>query len=63
MADLIETTADDLACRTDQGCLYSREGVWVRSDGVVIRLGVTDDTQQRYKDITSTTHIRHAPQF
>lgn len=51
MTDFLEVTIDKFTFRVDQSCLYSSEGIWVRFEGGVARLGLSDFLQQRSGDI------------
>ncbi|NTV49563.1 MAG: glycine cleavage system protein H [Geobacteraceae bacterium] len=51
MDGFLEVTIDKFTFRVDQSCLYSSEGLWVRFDGGVAKLGLSDFLQQRSGDI------------
>ena len=46
-----EEKADKFVFRAQKGLLYSRDEVWVSSEGGVLRMGVTDFAQRRGGDI------------
>ena len=51
MAEFLEVTIDKFTFRVDQSCLYSSEGIWVRFEDGVAKLGLSDFLQQRSGDI------------
>jgi glycine cleavage system H protein len=51
MPEYIETTVDKFVFRVAADRLYSSDGVWARSEGNRVRVGVTDYFQQRGGDV------------
>lgn len=51
MDEFLEVTIDKFTFRVDQSCLYSSEGVWVRFENGVAKIGLSDFLQQRSGDI------------
>ena len=51
MAQFLEITVDKFTFRVDPTCFYTPEGVWVRINGNVARLGLSDYVQQRSGDM------------
>lgn len=46
-----EFSADKFVFRVKKGLLYSRDEVWIKAEGDVVRIGVTDFAQRRGGDI------------
>jgi len=51
MTVFLETTIDKFTFRVDPSCLYSEEGIWLRINNGLARLGLSDFLQQRNGDI------------
>jgi glycine cleavage system H protein len=49
--EMLELTVDKFTFRVLEGLYYSDAGVWVRQEGSVARLGLTDFSQQRSGDM------------
>ena len=49
--DHLELTVDKFTFRFPRGLRYSQAGLWVRQEGNVVRIGLSDFTQQRNGDI------------
>jgi glycine cleavage system H protein len=49
--DMLELTVDKFTFRVPKGLYYTDAGVWVRLEGEVGRLGLSDFTQQRSGDV------------
>ena len=51
MSEYLEATVDKFLFRVATGRLYTSEGVWVLSEGIRVRVGVTDYFQQLNGDV------------
>ena len=51
MSEYLELKADKFVFRAKKGLLYSRDEVWVSTEGNAVRVGVTDFAQRRGGDI------------
>jgi glycine cleavage system H protein len=51
MTSFLETTVDKFTFHVDPSCFFNSEGVWVRVEGGLARLGLSDFLQQRSGDI------------
>ena len=51
MSEYLELKADKFVFRAKKGLLYSRDEVWVSTEGNTVRVGVTDFAQRRGGDI------------
>lgn len=51
MTKFLETTVDKFTFRVDPTCYFNSEGVWVRVEGKLARLGLSDYLQQHSGDI------------
>jgi len=51
VVDFLEFAADKFVFRVKRGLFYSREEVWVATEGDQVRIGVTDFAQRRGGDI------------
>jgi glycine cleavage system H protein len=51
MSDYLEVQADKFVFKAKKGLRYSRDEVWVREEGNLVRVGITDFTQRRGGDI------------
>jgi glycine cleavage system H protein len=51
MRDYLEAQADKFVFKAKKGLKYSRDEVWVREEGDLVRVGVTDFAQRRGGDI------------
>ncbi len=51
MTEFLETTVDKFTFRVDPTCFYTAEGIWVRIEGNLARLGLSDYVQQRSGDM------------
>lgn len=51
MMDFLQTTIDKFTFRVDPICFYNNEGVWVRVEGQIARMGLSDFLQQNSGDI------------
>jgi glycine cleavage system H lipoate-binding protein len=51
LATFLETTVDKFTFRVDPTCFFNSEGVWVRFEGKLARLGLSDFLQQRSRDV------------
>jgi len=51
MAAFLETTVDKFTFRVDPTCFYNGDGIWVRMEDNLARLGLSDYVQQRSGDI------------
>lgn len=51
----IETRVGKFVFKVHRACRYSAAGVWVRSDGVALRVGLTDYVQQANGDMAFVT--------
>jgi glycine cleavage system H protein len=49
--DVLELTVDKFTFRVPKGLYYSDAGVWVKPEGSVARLGLSDFSQQRSGDM------------
>ncbi len=49
--EILELTVDKFTFRVPKGLYYSEAGVWVRLEGEVARLGLSDFAQQRSGDM------------
>ena len=49
--EILELTVDKFTFRVPKGLYYSDAGVWVKLEGEVARLGLSDFTQQRSGDV------------
>jgi glycine cleavage system H protein len=55
--EYLETTIDKFVFRVATDCLYSAEGIWARSEGNRVRVGLTDFVQQRSGDV-AFVHVK-----
>jgi glycine cleavage system H protein len=51
LSEYLELKADKFVFRAKKGLLYSRDEVWVSTEGNTVRVGVTDFAQRRGGDI------------
>ena len=51
MPEFLETTVDKFIFRVATDCLYNSEGVWARSEGNLVKIGLSDFVQQRSGDV------------
>ncbi len=51
MSEYLEVKADKFVFRAKKGLRYSRDEVWLSTEGNVVRVGVTDFAQRRGGDI------------
>lgn len=51
MNEFLATTIDKFTFLVDPGCFYSADGIWVRFEDNIARLGLSDFLQQRSGDI------------
>ena len=51
MTETLELNIDKFIFRIETDRFYSKEGLWVKRDGPIIRLGISDYLQQRSGDI------------
>jgi glycine cleavage system H protein len=51
MSEFLETTVDKFIFKVATDRYYSSEGLWVKSDGDQIRIGLSDFLQQRSGDV------------
>ncbi len=51
MTKFLETTVDKFTFRVDPTCFFNSEGIWVRVEGKLARLGLSDYLQQHSGDI------------
>ena len=51
MAEFLETTVDKFTFKVATDRYYTAEGLWVLSEGHAVRIGVSDDLQQRSGDV------------
>jgi glycine cleavage system H protein len=51
MADYLETTVDKFIFRVATDRFYSNEGLWVKLENKLVRIGLSDFTQQRNGDV------------
>lgn len=51
MNEFLTTTIDKFTFVVDPGCFYSADGIWVRFEGNIARVGLSDFLQQRSGDI------------
>jgi glycine cleavage system H protein len=49
--EFLETTVDKFVFRVKRDCWYSESGVWVRLEGALARVGVSDYLQQASGDV------------
>jgi len=47
--EMFELTVDKFTFRVPKGLYYNETGVWVRQEGGVARLGLSDFAQQRQR--------------
>ena len=57
MPEYLETTVDKFVFRVATDRLYSADGVWARSEGDRVRIGLTDYFQQRGGDV-AFAHVK-----
>ena len=50
MTQFLETTIDKFTFRVDPTCYFNSEGVWIRAEGKLARLGLSDYLQQHSGD-------------
>ncbi len=53
--DLLKLTIDKFIFRFPKSLLYSEAGLWIRQEGSLLRIGISDFIQQRNGDITFAT--------
>jgi glycine cleavage system H protein len=53
--DDLKLTIDKFIFRFPQTLLYSEEGLWIKQEDGLLRIGISDFTQQRNGDITFAT--------
>ena len=53
--EYISMTVDKFIFKVSKRCLYSEEGIWVRIENNVIRVGIADFVQKTIGDITFIT--------
>jgi glycine cleavage system H protein len=51
MQKFLETTVDKFTFRVDVDRFYSEEGIWARTEGNLVRIGLSDFLQQRNGDV------------
>ena len=51
MSEYLETTVDKFTFKIATDRLYSAEGVWVKPEGKLVRVGLSDFVQQRGGDV------------
>jgi glycine cleavage system H protein len=51
MTEYLETTVDKFIFKVATDRLYTPEGLWVKNEGPLVRIGVTDFFQQRNGDV------------
>ncbi len=51
MPEILETTVDKFTFRVATDRLYTDEGVWVKPEGELVRIGVSDFVQQHSGDV------------
>jgi glycine cleavage system H protein len=51
MTEILETTVDKFIFKVAADRQYNDEGVWAKSDGELIRIGISDFVQQRNGDV------------
>jgi len=51
MPEYLETTVDKFIFKVATDRYYSKEGLWVQSDGTHVRIGLSDFLQQRNGDV------------
>jgi len=51
MSEYLELKADKFVFRAKKGLRYSRDEVWISTEGKLVRLGITDFAQRRGGDI------------
>ena len=51
MTDFLETTVDKFTFKVPTDRLYNPEGIWARSEGNRVRIGLSDFLQQRSGDV------------
>jgi glycine cleavage system H protein len=51
MPEFLEFTAGKFIFKVATDCLYTPEGVWVRVQGNILRIGISDYVQQRSGDV------------
>lgn len=51
MTEYLETTVDKFIFKVATDRYYSREGLWAKSDGNLVRIGLSDFLQQRSGDV------------
>lgn len=51
MTEILEVTVDKFTFKVASDCAYSREGVWAKEAGGLIRFGLSDFLQQRSGDV------------
>lgn len=57
MQEFIEVPIDKFIFRVAVDCLYTADGLWARSEGNLVRVGVTDFLQQRSGDV-AFVHVK-----
>jgi hypothetical protein len=65
MRDYHETTVDKFTFTVAKDRWYNSDGIWVKEDGGIVRIGLSDFLQQRSGDIAfaevKQVGIRHPP--
>ncbi|UCD42848.1 MAG: glycine cleavage system protein H, partial [Chloroflexota bacterium] len=51
MTEYLETTVDKFIFKVAVDRLYNEEGVWAKSEGELVRIGLSDFVQQRNGDV------------
>ena len=51
MSEFLETTVDKFTFKVAKDCLYNSEGIWAKTEGNRIRIGLSDFLQQHSGDV------------
>jgi glycine cleavage system H protein len=51
MPEFLETTVDKFTFKVATDRLYSQEGIWAKTEGQLVRVGLSDFVQQRSGDV------------
>jgi glycine cleavage system H protein len=51
MSEFLETTVDKFTFRVATDCLYNSEGIWSKTEGNRVRIGLSDFLQQHSGDV------------